>query len=141
MAPRPHIVQREKLVIEPREQPVASPGIVAMTRIVEIDAEIKAMRVRYDALDAERRDLVTACSKTLFDSCPVRITLREKEVLSMIVADPRIANKEIASKLFVSTRMVKQHVSNMLRKFKVSSRLELDDAARLKGATLYEERT
>jgi DNA-binding NarL/FixJ family response regulator len=53
----------------------------------------------------------------------VRLTRREEEVLDGIVRS--LANKEIASELNLSERTVKFHVSSLLAKFKVHSRMEL----------------
>ena len=51
------------------------------------------------------------------------LTPRELEILQHIVAGK--SNKEIASELNVSERTIKFHVSSLLSKFKVHSRLEL----------------
>jgi DNA-binding CsgD family transcriptional regulator len=53
----------------------------------------------------------------------VKLTRREKEVLDGILRS--LANKEIASELHLSERTVKFHVSSLLAKFKVHSRMEL----------------
>jgi DNA-binding CsgD family transcriptional regulator len=53
----------------------------------------------------------------------VKLTRREKEVLDGILRS--LANKEIASELNLSERTVKFHVSSLLAKFKVHSRMEL----------------
>ena len=53
----------------------------------------------------------------------VRLTRREEEVLDGILRS--LANKEIASELNLSERTVKFHVSSLLAKFKVRSRMEL----------------
>lgn len=53
----------------------------------------------------------------------VRISPREHEVLDGIVQN--LANKEIASRLNVSERTVKFHVSSLLAKFGVSDRIAL----------------
>lgn len=53
----------------------------------------------------------------------VQLTSREEEVLGGILRG--LANKEIACELNVSERTVKFHVSSLLSKFKVHSRLEL----------------
>jgi DNA-binding CsgD family transcriptional regulator len=53
----------------------------------------------------------------------VKLTRREKEVLDGIIRS--LANKEIASELNLSERTVKFHVSSLLAKFKVHSRMEL----------------
>jgi DNA-binding CsgD family transcriptional regulator len=51
------------------------------------------------------------------------ITPREQEVLAGVVQ--KLANKEIATKLKVSVRTVKFHVSSLLSKFDVDDRVEL----------------
>ena len=53
----------------------------------------------------------------------MKLTRREKEVLDGILRS--LANKEIASELNLSERTVKFHVSSLLSKFKVHSRMEL----------------
>jgi DNA-binding NarL/FixJ family response regulator len=53
----------------------------------------------------------------------VKLTRREKEVLDGILRS--LANKEIGSELNLSERTVKFHVSSLLAKFKVHSRMEL----------------
>ena len=53
----------------------------------------------------------------------VNLTRREKEVLDGVLRS--LANKEIASELNLSERTVKFHVSSLLSKFKVHSRMEL----------------
>ena len=59
----------------------------------------------------------------------VRLTRREEEVLDGILNS--LANKEIAARLNLSERTVKFHVSSLLAKFKVRSRMELmRDASR-----------
>jgi len=53
----------------------------------------------------------------------VKLTHREEEVLDGILRS--LANKEIACELNLSERTVKFHVSSLLAKFKVRSRMEL----------------
>jgi DNA-binding CsgD family transcriptional regulator len=53
----------------------------------------------------------------------VRLTRREEEVLDRVLRS--LANKEIACELNLSERTVKFHVSSLLAKFKVRSRMEL----------------
>ncbi len=53
----------------------------------------------------------------------VRLTRREEEVLDGVLRS--LANKEIATQLNLSERTVKFHVSSLLTKFKVRSRMEL----------------
>jgi DNA-binding NarL/FixJ family response regulator len=56
-------------------------------------------------------------------ACPVNLSRREKEVLEGVLEN--LANKEIASRLSISERTVKFHVSSLFVKFKVRSRIEL----------------
>jgi DNA-binding NarL/FixJ family response regulator len=51
------------------------------------------------------------------------ISRREREVLDLLLDN--LCNKEIASKLFISERTVKFHVSNLLSKFGVRRRADL----------------
>ena len=53
----------------------------------------------------------------------VKLTRREEEVLDGILRS--LANKEIANELHLSERTVKFHVSSLLAKYKVRSRMEL----------------
>jgi DNA-binding NarL/FixJ family response regulator len=53
----------------------------------------------------------------------VEISRREREVLDLLLDN--LANKEIASKLFVTERTIKFHVSNLLSKFHVQRRADL----------------
>jgi DNA-binding NarL/FixJ family response regulator len=53
----------------------------------------------------------------------VKLTRREEQVLDGILQS--LANKEIAAQLNLSERTVKFHVSSLLAKFKVRSRMEL----------------
>jgi DNA-binding CsgD family transcriptional regulator len=53
----------------------------------------------------------------------VKLTRREEEVLDGIFRS--LANKEISCELNISERTVKFHVSSLLSKFKVRSRMEL----------------
>src|SRR5580704_12542220 len=53
----------------------------------------------------------------------VDISRREREVLDLLLDN--LSNKEIASKLFVTERTIKFHVSNLLSKFQVQRRADL----------------
>ena len=53
----------------------------------------------------------------------IRLTRREEEVLAGV--SDSLSNKEIASKLNLSERTVKFHVSSLLAKFQVRGRMEL----------------
>ncbi len=70
---------------------------------------------------AERAQQLLVAGRALGSG--VKVSPREREVLDGIL--DRLANKEIASKLNVSTRTVKFHVSSLLAKFGVSDRAAL----------------
>lgn len=53
----------------------------------------------------------------------VEISRREKDIVDCLLSN--LSNKEIASKLNISERTVKFHVSNLLTKFKVQRRADL----------------
>jgi DNA-binding NarL/FixJ family response regulator len=54
---------------------------------------------------------------------PSRLSQREQQVLDSLLEN--LSNKEIASKLNISERTVKFHVSNLLAKFGVQRRADL----------------
>lgn len=56
-------------------------------------------------------------------TCPASLSPRQKEVLHSVLSNR--ANKEIASKLNITVRTVKFHISTLLSKFGVESRTEL----------------
>ncbi len=70
---------------------------------------------------AERAQQLLTAGRALGSG--VKVSPREREVLDGIL--DRLANKEIACKLNVSTRTVKFHVSSLLAKFGVSDRAAL----------------
>jgi DNA-binding CsgD family transcriptional regulator len=56
-------------------------------------------------------------------ACPASLSARQREVLNAVLCNR--ANKEIASKLNITVRTVKFHISSLLSKFGVESRTEL----------------
>src|SRR5271169_2419641 len=56
-------------------------------------------------------------------ACPASLSARQREVLDAVVSNR--ANKEIASRLNITVRTVKFHVSSLLSKFGVETRSEL----------------
>ena len=56
-------------------------------------------------------------------ACPTALSARQREVLDAVVSNR--ANKEIASRLNITVRTVKFHVSSLLSKFGVETRAEL----------------
>jgi len=70
---------------------------------------------------AERAKQLLSAGRAL--GAGVRVSRREQEVLNGVLQN--LANKEIASKLNVSVRTVKFHVSSLLAKFGVTDRVSL----------------
>jgi DNA-binding NarL/FixJ family response regulator len=64
-------------------------------------------------------------------------TFREIEVLELV--RQRLSNREIATLLAISESTVKYHLSNILAKFRVSSRRELETTAREDPARIWEQ--
>ncbi|MGA7920634.1 MAG: helix-turn-helix transcriptional regulator [Candidatus Acidiferrales bacterium] len=56
-------------------------------------------------------------------ACPTSLSARQREVLDAVLCNR--ANKEIASKLNITVRTVKFHISSLLTKFGVETRAEL----------------
>ena len=79
----------------------------------------------------ERADKLLEAGKSI--SSQVKMTRREEEVLSGLMK--LLGNKEIAANLHLAERTIKFHVSSLLSKFRVRSRMELvREAARQTGA-------
>src|SRR5271155_351475 len=73
-------------------------------------------------------------------ACPTTLSARQREVLDAVVSNR--ANKEIASRLNITVRTVKFHVSSLLSKFGVETRAELARrAAGFMRPTLLENET
>lgn len=72
-------------------------------------------------------------------ACPASLSPRQQEVLHSVIANR--ANKEIASKLNITVRTVKFHISTLLSKFGVETRTELARRAAgfMSSATLNAE--
>jgi DNA-binding CsgD family transcriptional regulator len=73
-----------------------------------------------ESLGARARKIIRAC---LLDTGSVHLSHRQQEVLRAILQG--LTNKEIASKLNISERTIKFHVSLLLQKFGVENRLGL----------------
>ena len=73
-------------------------------------------------------------------ACPTALSARQREVLDAVVSNR--ANKEIATRLNITVRTVKFHVSSLLSKFGVETRAELARrAAGFMRPTLLESET
>jgi DNA-binding NarL/FixJ family response regulator len=67
--------------------------------------------------------LTTTQGRRLRNDAPSELSRREQEVLSSLLEN--LANKEVATRLNISERTVKFHVSNLLAKFGVRRRADL----------------
>jgi DNA-binding NarL/FixJ family response regulator len=80
---------------------------------------------------------VAAESERLASDKPLLPTLREREVLELV--RQRLSNREIAMLLSVSEHTVKYHLANILAKYRVSSRRELENTPRAGVARIWEQ--
>ena len=101
-------------------------GLLAMHCLVRGQApeDFEVMVVARESLlhtVAERAEQLLAAGRAI--GAGVKISRREQEVLDGVLQS--LANKEIASKLNVSERTVKFHVSSLLAKFGVTDRIAL----------------
>jgi DNA-binding NarL/FixJ family response regulator len=92
-------------------------------RIAELLAEEQQLHLRLKAIreeiDAEARRI----HQIIAANTARRYTDREYQILSLLRT--RLSNKQIAAQLNISVRTVKFHVSGMLAKMNVKSRLDL----------------
>jgi len=84
---------------------------------------INSEKIFYTEAVAKTLALATIKQKSPGKSLKSLLTLREKEVLKLIVEG--VINKEIADKLFVSVRTVDAHRRNIMSKLDVSNSAEL----------------
>jgi DNA-binding NarL/FixJ family response regulator len=93
--------------------------------VVEIEALARRARIGLDAPVVTHVDPSSAAE--------LGLTPREAEVLALVAAGK--TNREIGSELFVSEKTASVHVSNILRKLGVTSRVEAAAVAQRIGAT------
>ena len=72
----------------------------------------------------ERTNLRVILSKEIYGK-GTEVTRREGEVLEVLVSNPLLTNKEIASKLCIAERTVKFHITSLLHKFEAENRAGL----------------
>jgi len=73
-----------------------------------------------ESLGPRAKKIIQAC---LLAASPVQLSARQEEVMRAILQG--LTNKEIASRLHISVRTIKFHVSLLLEKFEVKSRWAL----------------
>jgi len=86
----------------------------------DYDVMVAAGENLLEGLAPRARKLIQA---TLAIASPLPLSHRQQEVLAGVLQN--LSNKEIGAKLRVSERTVKFHVSALLAKFRVASRVEL----------------
>ena len=90
------------------------------TRLEDLLASEKTLAAK---LIKTRRSIEREIASIRLRVTRTRLTKREQEILELI--KKRLSNKEIGSRLNISTRTAKWHVSNVIRKMGVASRWEL----------------
>jgi DNA-binding NarL/FixJ family response regulator len=85
-------------------------------RLLQHELELLAQRARLDLLGLQPDDLSLEAGEAL------GLTARESEVLQLLARG--YTNPEIAAELTISVKTASVHVSNIMRKLNVSSRLE-----------------
>ena len=116
----------------------------AVTRAVEPDADLEGVFVELRGLEAHgvvrglRRELQRRGVKHIPRGKrpsplqnPARLTRRQVEVLDLMVSGH--SNAEIAAQLFISQKTASHHVSAILTKLNVSSRLQAAALATANG--------
>jgi DNA-binding CsgD family transcriptional regulator len=101
-------------------------GLLAMQCLVrgqeprDFEVMVPAERAIIDRLVSRAEELLEEVRAV---ACPASLSPRQREVLHSVINNR--ANKEIASKLNITVRTVKFHISTLLSKFGVESRSEL----------------
>jgi DNA-binding NarL/FixJ family response regulator len=108
-----------------REAHTIATGLGARPLLDEIDALSRRARISVEAVEAPvlEGDAVA----------DLGLTPREAEVLSLVAAGR--TNREIGTELYVSEKTASVHVSNILRKLGVTSRVEAAAVAQRLGAS------
>jgi DNA-binding CsgD family transcriptional regulator len=103
------------------------------------DADETARRLHAEPLRTDIDTLARRARIDLAESAPPRrqpdpdgLTPREREVITLL--GDGLSNAEIAKTLYISEKTASVHVSNILRKLGVTSRLQAAAAARVHGA-------
>lgn len=105
-------------------------GLLAMQCLVrgqnpdDFEVLVPAERSLVDRIISRAQELL---NEGRASACPASLSLRQREILHSVICNK--ANKEIASKLNITVRTVKFHVSSLLNKFGVQNRAELAQRA------------
>jgi len=91
-------------------------------RWVHVRSRIRWLREELRKLEQQETELRDSVLRLTVSQAP-GLTRRQTEVLEQVLL--RQSNKEIGNTLHIAERTVKYHVSDLLRIFKVQSRLDL----------------
>jgi DNA-binding CsgD family transcriptional regulator len=103
----------------------AAAGVAASLGAAPLAADVRAL--------AERARLTLPVPQAPVSSDPHGLTAREAEVLALVGRG--LTNAEIAAELFISTKTASVHVSNILRKLGLKSRIQAAAVAQRRGTT------
>lgn len=93
--------------------------------LVRVRKEIDSLQKRLQKAHTQERCLVESCQQWLTANPGARPSRAEAVVLNTLLQNPELHNKQLASKLNLSIRTIKWHLSALMKKFKVESRHEL----------------
>ena len=98
----------------------------------EIEALARRARITLtEPVPAEPRMLADASTSSARPEAPLGLTAREVDVLRLVAAGQ--TNPQIAEALYISRKTASHHVSNILRKLGVSTRVEAAGVAHRLG--------
>ncbi|MBB4912442.1 helix-turn-helix transcriptional regulator [Actinophytocola algeriensis] len=109
------------------------PAVTALAEAAAIAASLGAVPLAEDvrALAERARVALPAATTAPAEEDPDGLTAREVEVLALVALGR--TNAEIAAELFISTKTASVHVSNILRKLGLKSRIQAAAVAQRRG--------
>lgn len=115
--------------------PVIKPVLRMLAKRKSTGAGIMLQLFPKDFHGMDEADSIQASSPAPSEQLSEPLTQREREVLKLLVAGR--TNLQISAELFISKETVKSHVSNLLRKLDVNSRIQASIRARELGITFH----
>lgn len=117
-----HLIDKQEELVDRMSFLIAAYSLMHGINIEDFRILVEPIVPVMKAISSRVKSLLEELKGT-FDSNFVRITKREKEVLSLVCSGH--SNKEIANILFISERTAKFHVSSILAKYDVTDRQRL----------------